>query len=205
MIPIRFLYTLFFVSLLSLPVLAQRKPGQKPKPVVAPSGKGTVAKLVRMPLGEKASVLLPSDFTPVADNNVARKTQMARKPIGYYTSPNGQVDFSAAQRPSQFPEKDVELVRQFYRANLMRNYSKIDFIQDKIETINKQPFIVFEFVSTFEDESGAAKKAPPIKKYTYLMYHLEKEFITIFTFNAPIIQQEMWQPVASKVMHSIKL
>jgi hypothetical protein len=138
------------------------------------------------------------------DEGIAVKYPAARKPLGVYSSPNGQVDFSVNEKPTTFIAKDLPLVKDIYKASILRTFSEVQFIRDEIKTIDKKQMIVFEFVSTLVDENPNSNKAP-VKKYTIIQYYLKGGKVMIFTFNAPLMLKDKWQETANKVMNSIKL
>ena len=169
-----------------------------------PQQKPYQAKLAKVTIAKKITVFLPSDFTLMPDEGIASKYPAARKPLGVYTSPNGQVDFSVNEKPSTFSDKDLPLVKDIYKASIMRMFSEVQFIRQEIKPINKKNMIVFEFVSTVKDENPNSNKAP-IKKYTIVQYYLKGQTVTIFTLNAPAQLKDSWQKTANEIMNSIKI
>jgi hypothetical protein len=161
-------------------------------------------KLKRVTVAKKLTVLIPDDFTVMPDEGIATKYPAARKPLGVYTSPNGQVDFSISEKQSTFSEKDLPLLKDIYKASLLNTYSQLQFIRQEIKPINKQNMIVFEFVSTVKDENPNSNKAA-MKKYSIAQYYVNKGKVTIFTFNAPAALKDKWDVTANKMMNSIKL
>src|SRR5688572_7496433 len=135
-------------------------------------------KLKRVTIAKKVSVLIPEEFTVMPDEGIAAKYPAARKPLGVYTSPNGQVDFSISEKQSTFSEQDLPLLKDIYKASLLNSYSNVQFIRQEIKPINKQNMIVFEFVSTVKDDNPNSNKAA-IKKYTIAQYYVKNRKVTI--------------------------
>jgi len=162
-------------------------------------------KLKQTKISDTVSVLLPSNFAIMPDDAIAAKYPAPRKPIGAFTSPNGQVDFIVSERPSTFKKEDLVMLKQFYRSAITNKYSKVDFIQDDVKQYNKHEYITFEFTSSVVDEERRTNKLAPIRRYTYIQYTIIDDKLLIFTFNAPIDLQQLWQPTARKMMQSIKL
>ena len=162
-------------------------------------------KLKQTKITETVSVLLPSDFSVMPDDAIAAKYPAPRKPLGAFTSPNGQVDFIVSERPSTFKKEDLTMLKEFYRSSITNKYSKVTFIQEAVKQVNKQDFISFEFTSAVIDEERSTNKLAPIRKYTYIQYTIVNDKLLIFTFNAPIDLQQLWQPTVRKMMQSIKL
>lgn len=181
--------------------------GSKNKPT-APANRNYVIdapiNLKKVTIAKRVTVSLPEEFTALPDEGIAAKYPAARKPLGVFSSKNGQVDFSVNEKPTTFIAKDLPLVKDIYKASIMRTFSEVQFIREEIKEIDKKQMIVFEFVSTLKDENPNSNKAP-IKKYTIVQYYLKGGKVMIFTFNAPTQLKDKWQETANKVMNSIKV
>ena len=181
--------------------------GSKAKPT-APGNRNyrtdAPIKLKKVTITKRITVSLPHDFTAMPDEGIAVKYPAARKPLGVYSSPNGQVDFSVNEKPTTFIAKDLPLVKDIYKASILRTFSEVQFIREEIKEIDKKQMIVFEFVSTLIDENPNSNKAP-VKKYTIIQYYLKAGKVMIFTFNAPAMLKEKWQKAANEIMNSIKV
>lgn len=161
-------------------------------------------KLKKTEIAKRVKVDLPEEFTMLPDEGIAAKYPAARKPLGVYSSANGQVDFSVNEKPTTFIAKDLPLVKDIYKASIMRTFTEVQFIREEIKEIDKKQLIVFEFVSTLKDENPNSNKAP-IKKYTIVQYYVHGGKVMIFTFNAPTLLKDKWQATANKIMNSIKI
>ncbi|MBK0401613.1 hypothetical protein I5M27_01370 [Adhaeribacter sp. BT258] len=160
--------------------------------------------LKKVTIAKRVTVSLPEEFTVMPDEGIAVKYPAARKPLGVYSSKNGQIDFSVNEKPTTFIARDLPLVKDIYKASIMRTFSEVQFIREEIKEIDKKQMIVFEFVSTLKDENPNSNKAP-VKKYTIMQYYLKGGKLMIFTFNAPTLLKDKWQATANKVMNSIKV
>jgi hypothetical protein len=185
----------------------------------------TPPKLKPVKLSNTVTVSLPADFKVMPDELIAARYPAPRKPLGAFTSPNGQVDFIASERPSTFQPGDLALLQQFYRTAITSKYSEVNFIREEVKEINRQKYIIFEFTSTLRDEERRTNKLAPIRKYTLVQYTIAKDNtrdqdrdpakmrdkdkvtdkLLVFTFNAPIDLKEAWQETARKIMQTIKL
>lgn len=164
----------------------------------------TAPKLVKTQISKQITISLPKDFTVMPDEGIAQKYPAQRKPLAVYTSPNGQVDVAVSQRPASFRKSDMAMLKEFYKASILGMYSDVEFIREEMATINKQDFIVFEFVSTVKDERRSSTMAP-IKRYTIAQYTIIGNQLTIFTFNVPFLLKRDWQETAQQVMASVKV
>jgi hypothetical protein len=185
----------------------------------------TPPKLRNLKISNGVSVSLPADFQVMPDEVIAAKYPAPRKPLGAYTSPNGQADFIVSERPSTFQPADLAMLQQFYRSAITSKYSEVTFIREEVKEINGRQFIIFEFTSTTRDEDRRTNKLAPIRKYTLVQYTIahtprkepvketardkdkatSQDRLLVFTFTTPIDLKEAWQQTARKIMQSIKL
>lgn len=161
-------------------------------------------KLKKHQITKEVSVMLPRDFMPMPDDGIARKYPAANKPIAVYSSPNGQVDFSMAQKRSQFGQQDLNMLRDVYKASLMERFTKVDFIRDEVTSINGRDYIVFEFVSVMADERNATHLSP-VHKYSIMHYTIQGNQLMIFSMHAPFTLKNQWQNTAREIMGSVRV
>lgn len=161
-------------------------------------------KLKKVNITKEISVKLPSDFLPLPDDGIARKYPATTKPLAVYSSPDGQIDFSVTQKKSQFQAADLGMLREFYKANILEKFTKVDFIRQEVTQINGRDFIVFEFVSTVADQRSGSMLAP-VQKYSIIQYTIQNDQLYIYTLHTPFAMKNRWQPVARDVMGSIKM
>jgi len=161
-------------------------------------------KLKKTQISKEISVLLPQDFTPLTDDAIARKYPASTKPLAVYTSPNGQIDFSVTQKRSQFQAQDLSMLREFYKANLLERFTKVDFIRQEVAQVKGKDYIIFEFVSTVADERGTTNLGQ-VQKYSIVQYTIQGDQLLIFTMHAPFMLKNDWQPIMRQVMSSINL
>jgi hypothetical protein len=185
----------------------------------------TPPKLKTFKISPDVSVSLPADFQVMPDEVIATKYPAPRKPLGAFTSPNGQADFIVSERPSTFKPADLALLQQFYRSAITSKYSEVNFIREEVKEINRQQYIIFEFTSITRDEDRRTNKLAPIRKYTLVQYTIARntqkealkatardkdkatreDNLLVFTFTTPIDLKDAWQETARKIMQSIKV
>ncbi|ARS36511.1 hypothetical protein [Pontibacter actiniarum] len=161
-------------------------------------------KLKKTQISKELSVMLPQDFTPMPDDGIARKYPASTKPLAVYTSPNGQIDFSVTQKKSQFKEADLDMLREFYKANLLETFTQVDFIRQEVTQVKGKNYLVFEFVSKMADERGASNLAP-VQKYSVVQYTIKGDQLYIFTMHVPFMLKNEWQDTAREIMGSINI
>jgi hypothetical protein len=132
----------------------------------------TPPRLKSVKLNSEVSVSLPTDFKVMPDEVIAAKYPAPRKPLGAFSSPNGQVDFIVSERPSTFKADDLAMLQQFYRSTISNTYSEVKFIREEVKEINGRKFIIFEFTSMLRDEERRVSRMAPIRKvYPGAVYH----------------------------------
>lgn len=161
-------------------------------------------KLKKVNITKEISVQLPKDFMPLPDAEIARKYPAATKPLAVYTSPDGNIDFSVTQKRSTFRADDLDMLREFYKANLLETFTNIDFIRQEVTEIKGRKFIVFEFVSRLADERGTTN-LKPMHKYSIIQYTIIGNRLQIYTLHIPFQMKNDWQPVAREIMGSINI
>ncbi|TGD83312.1 hypothetical protein [Hymenobacter wooponensis] len=161
-------------------------------------------KLKKTAVTKNISVGVPEGFQPLPDDGIAAKYPAPRKPLAVFSNPNGRVDFSVAQKPTTFSNRDYPLLLKIYKASIQNMYSKVEFLKEEVRTVNKREFVALEFVSTVTDNRRGSNLAP-IRKYQMVQYAIEGDQLFVFTFDAPAEEQRQWQPVAQGVMASINM
>lgn len=172
-------------------------------------------KLVKTKINDKITVSIPNDFSIMPEDAYARKYGAYRKPLAMYNSSNGYVDFginTAVNRSmrsvasSEWKEEDLNILKGIYKSSIAGMHAEVQFIQDKIETINKHKFIILEFIGTVKDEEkNLISGNKELKQYSYIQYAVEDATIVIFNFTCPAKFKPQWQDVAKEMMQSIKL
>lgn len=169
-------------------------------------------KFKKFQISKEISVSLPSDFTPLPDDGIARKYPASTKPLAVYSNTSGQIDFSVNQKGSQFRPQDLTMLREFYKASLLERFSKIDFIRQEVTQVKGQDFLVFEFVSSVADERQNSMLAP-VQKYSIIQYTIlendpktvRDNQLLVFTFHSPFNAKNEWQNEAREMMSSIDI
>jgi hypothetical protein len=161
-------------------------------------------KLKKFNITKEITVSLPKDFTPLPDDGIAREYPATTRPLAVYTSPNGQIDFSVTKKKTPFKAQDLPMLREFYKANLLEKFTKVDFIRQEVTQVKGKDFIVFEFVSVLADERKASNLAP-VQKYSIIQYTIQNNELLIFTLHVPFAMKNEWQDAARQVMNSVAI
>lgn len=165
----------------------------------------TTAKLVKTKMADGIRVSIPSDFYPMSPDDIAQRFPSVRAPLGAYTNQDRVVDFSANISATQWPDADLDVARQFFKAGLINLYDKIEVIEEGIHEVNKKKYIFFEFESYVKGSKREPGSEDPILKYTYIQYLVQTKRTLVFTFSCPKNQKDDWQGTARLMMKSVKV
>ena len=166
--------------------------------------KDNAPKLERKTISNNISALLPEDFHQMSEQEIARKYFSYRKPVAMFTNQDQTVDFGFNISATTWDYQDLALLQKFYKSTIQNMYSNISMIQEGIKEINKQNYIVFEFISEVKSDKNSPMQQNR-KAYSYLLYTIVDEEVYIFNFSAPSSLKNYWSPVADQIMKSVKL
>lgn len=162
-------------------------------------------RLSRVKISEEMSVLLPKTFRPMDDMDFSQRYPSVRKPIAAYTNESREVAFSVNISATQWPDANVDMARQFFKAGVVNMFDGVDMIEEGTYTLHGKEFIYFEFESRVKGERMTLELRDPVLNYTYIQYLVEEGRTLVFSFNCPKRIREEWQGTARKMMKSIKI
>lgn len=162
-------------------------------------------KFYKIKVNKQISILLPSDFVPIPSEELASKFISYRAPIAAYTNMNTEVELGINRSLSYWKESDIEMMRAFYKSNIISLYDQVRFLKQEIRIINKRKYVVFEYISTINPGENSLLNEAPIVKYTYVQYCIIRDQIYVFDFTSPADQKDLWEPEAARIMESVKI
>lgn len=165
-------------------------------------------KLKKTALTPGVSMLMPTDFTLMNDDMLAKKYFSPKKPTAMYTNPSAEIDLGVNFTNNFWQEQDIPMLKDLYKGSLRANYTKVEFLQENVVQINKRTFVVLEFVGIVSDDdqkTNAMGRKNQISKYNYLMYTVVENRIVVVNFNCPTKYQQEWQAIVPKIMTSVKI
>ncbi|PKQ69709.1 hypothetical protein [Raineya orbicola] len=152
------------------------------------------------------SMLVPSDFTLMPDEALAKKYLTTKKPSAMYSDPAGEIDLGVNITNNYWQEQDIPMLKDLYKGSLRASYTKVQFFTEEVRTINRRRFVVLEFVGTVEDDKESIMgKKNALSRYNYMMYTVVENRIVVVNFNCPAKYQSIWQPLLPKIMQSVKI
>ena len=161
------------------------------------------AKLTRVKISEDISIKVPEDFTPLAEGQMLNRHVHFRQPLAFYTDPNNVVDLAFNQNPTRWREADLDILKDFYKSNILSLYDDVDFMREEVVDIRGKKFAVFEFVSAVKGDQNSIRNSGALKKYTYIQYTIFNGTTLVCNMTTPANVQSRWAPTAAEVMNSI--
>jgi hypothetical protein len=166
-----------------------------------------IPKLVNVKVSDQIKMKLPNTLFPMTEQDIRAKYISNKIPLAAYISIDKNADFGVNVSNSRWDESDSEMLKKFYKVNIINLHTDVKFLNDGITSYNGQEFVFFEFVSTVEDEdkkklTGVLK---PLKKYHFIQYAIINNKALVFNFSAPIEQMDIYRPILPEVMSSIKI
>jgi len=161
--------------------------------------------LVKVKVDDNITVSLPEDFQRLSEAEVNLKYISSKQPVAVYSDRSKVVDFSVNVAFSKWRPEDLEMMRGFYKSNIMGLYDEVQFINESVEEINDRKYVVFEFVSTVRADEDEILNTESISKYTYIQYAIVNYKTVLFHFNCPYLIKDQWSNVAGDIMQTVRI
>lgn len=157
--------------------------------------------LTRTELDKTISISVPEGFKRLSGAQAQARSLSFREPLGVFVDANGDADLVVNTANAFFDAKDIEIMRDFYRANIRSLYTKVQFTKDAIETVSGKRGLVFEFTAEVADRSTPK----PIRKYICAHYGLRKRRVVVATFSSEEKTRVKWAKTAQAALASLKI
>ncbi|MFY0655073.1 MAG: hypothetical protein JXQ96_23805 [Cyclobacteriaceae bacterium] len=161
------------------------------------------APLVKVKVNESIEMLIPSDFRPMTNDEIAERYFTIKRPMALFTDQSLTVDLGVNKSITKWQEKDLEIMKSFQKSNIYSLYDNIEMLKEGIEEINGRRYAYFEFVSTVKEEEDAFVRKGSINKYTYIQYTIVNGQSLVFNFTCNSRNRQSWQPQVAKIMKSV--
>lgn len=162
-------------------------------------------KLVKIKVGNDITVSVPKDWQPMDDMDFTQRYPSVRAPLAAYTNHERTVDFSVNISATRWPDANLELARQFFKASIRNMFDRVEIIEEGIREVNGKSFIFFRFESRINGSKNEPGNAEPVLRYTHLQYLVQPQRTLVFSFNCPRRQRQEWESAAEAMMKSIKI
>lgn len=162
-------------------------------------------KLVRKKVADGITVYVPKDWHPMDELDLSERYPSVRAPIAGYTDEDRMADFSVNISATQWPDANMDLAQEFFKAAIMNSFDRVDMIEEGIRTLKKHKEVAyFEFESLVRGNRGL-NNHESILMYTYIEYLVEPGRTVVFSFHCPRRMRADWQPVAREMMERITI
>ena len=161
--------------------------------------------LEKVKVGKAIKILVPENFILMSKAERIDKYVSTKEPLVMYTSEDRLVDFGINLTNIGWAQGDLELLKNFYTANIKNLYTEVDFIQQDIKEINGRNYVVFEFTSSVKDEENVFGGSSSTDKYTYIQYTLYNNQVMLFNFSSPKRLKGKWESAVKEMMNSAEI
>ena len=162
-------------------------------------------KLMKTKVTEGITVSIPQGWRPMDTMDFTERYPSVRAPLASYTNEERMVDFSVNISATQWPDTDVEIAREFFKASLTSMFDRMEIVSEGIHEVKGKKFVYFEFKSRVNGTRQDESLRDPVLRYTYIQYLIEPGKTLVFSFNCPQRLMQDWQPTARAMMKSIKV
>lgn len=162
-------------------------------------------KLRKVKVNEQLTISVPQDWHAMDIMDFTQRYPSVRAPLAAYTDMDRQVDFSVNISATQWPDTNLEIAQQFFKASVKNMFDKVTILQEGIREVNKRKFIYFEFESSLNGDQTQENLRSAVGKYTYIQYYLEPGRTLVFSFNSPVRFKGQWRETAQEMMERIKI
>ena len=162
-------------------------------------------KLVRKKITDEITVLLPENWKPMDDLDFTQRYPSIRAPLAAFTNDERTADFSVNISATRWPDTNLEIARDFFKASLMNMFDKIKMSGEGIREVNGKSYIYFEFESRINGKEDDLENRDPVLRYTYLQYLVEPKRTLVFSFNCARRDRPSWERSADAIMKSLRI
>jgi hypothetical protein len=162
-------------------------------------------KLKKIKVNENITVSVPQDWRPMDNLDFTERYPSVRAPIAAYTNPDRLADFSINISATRWPDGNVEMAKQFFKASVINMFDRVEMIDEGVREIGGKKLIYFEFESRINGNRTQVGQTDPVLRYSYLQYFIEPGRTLVFSFNCPKREREQWQGVAKNMMKAIRI
>ena len=148
---------------------------------------------------------LPEDFIEMEDEAFFRTTASAVKPEVAFRDPSAQVTFTINNSVNRWG-RDLALLQQFQRSNILAMHKKVDFAKDEIIEVKKRRYLVMAFDSKIDDKTTPDGDKRVIKNYNYMVYTVKQGHLIAISLRLPNwMKDQGWVEAADEIVNSIRV
>ncbi len=160
-------------------------------------------KLVRVKINDEISIKVPEEFSVVPLGEVRNRSVHFRQPLALYTDTQNEVDLAFNQNPTRWREADIDILKDFYKSNILSLYDDVEFIREEVLDIRGKKFAVFEFISSIKGDKNSIRNTTALRKYTYIQYTVHNGSTLVCNLTSTVRSKGRWAGIAHEIMQSI--
>lgn len=164
-----------------------------------------LAQLSPVKVTDHITVSLPTDFRPMTEQEINSKFVYTRRPMALYTDYSASVDFTISRAYNRWNSGDLDILKDFYKANIMSLYDEVTFLKETMEEIDGKNFAVFEFTALIKPEEDAIANDTPLRTYNYIQYTIINNSTLVFNLSCALNHMRKWKDVAPDIMRSVTI
>lgn len=162
-------------------------------------------KLIKVKVADDITISIPNDWRAMDDLDFRDRYPSVRAPLAAYTNIDRTVDFSVNISATRWPDGNLEIASQFFKASLTNMFDKVTMVDEGIREVNKKSFIFFEFESRINGNKNQLGNADPVLKYTFQQYLIQPGRTLVFSFSCPRKDRQAWEKAARTMMNNIRV
>ena len=141
-------------------------------------------KLVKVKVSDDITVSIPKEWRPMDDLDFTERYPSVRAPLAAFTNEDRTVDFSVNISATRWPDTNLEIASQFFKASLTNMFDRVTMVEEGIREVNGQSFIFFRFESRVNGSKSELGNADPVLKYTSVQYLVQPGRTLVFHLTA---------------------
>ncbi len=170
-------------------------------------------KYKRKRIGEGVTLLIPTNFVEMSDDEIAAKYFTPKRPLAIFRSPNKKAEIGVNSSVFQWgeigleSEMDMELLKGFYKGAIANSfYEKIKFLNEgQIINIGDREGVLFEFIGAIPEDPNAIINQGGKSRYHQVLYSVYNGKVLIVNFSVTGTEYKYWQEHATKMITSVKI
>ena len=164
-----------------------------------------LAQLSPVKVTDHITVSLPTEFRLMTEQEINSKFVYTRRPMALYTDYGASVDFTINRAYNRWNAGDLDILKDFYKANIMSLYDEVTFLKESVEEIDGKKFAVFEFTALIKPEEEAIANDTPLRTYNYIQYTIVNNSTLVFNLSCALNHMSKWKVVAPAIMQSVTI
>src|SRR5690606_6240964 len=127
-------------------------------------------KLKRTRVSDDISILVPVGWRPMDELDFSQRYPSVRAPIAAFTDQDRLVDVSVNVSATQWPDANVALASQFFKASILNKLDRVSMVSEVILEIGEKSFILLESESIVRGNPSELVQNALIKGGSYVLY-----------------------------------